>query len=536
MENITTLHSYRCDLTLGACEAEVPIPLMQQDALADTFRVAVCRDILPVDLTNMTVTGYLHLSATRQMISLEGTTDGHYASVTLTDDCYALPGWYSLAIQLRDGDVRHTVLKVDFAVKRTGSDSLFLPGSFPTLADLISRIEAVEKSGGHPGENGGYYTPSAQQIGDSLLRVSFASSKDGMPEIAPVDIVLPKGEKGEAGPAGNAGPMGDTGPIGATGATGQRGFSVLKITSGPSAYTTTTGSFTPAYRVSLSTVKSQAKATEVRVGDTVLYSYYTYPVGYVDSSYVYLGTRVSIRGSTGAAGEAGKTPVKGTDYFTETDKAAMVQEVIDTIGLTVIGEVDNANNILITMPLPDGTYTMRYENADGSTTEIGSFTVNDGGDEPVGPTYTNLADPTSTDWLTNKRINSSKNIVDVTESQRGDKTVVVTNMIPIAGVTNFHVKGLDILSDLVNGSSTQNYGRYYTYNSSGTLVSYQLAPSQAEVKQYFTTAEYDSTVTIVDVPGLVQYIGYSNQSHVRFGGILTGAATDVIITADQNIV
>ena len=36
------------------------------------------------------------------------------------------------------------------------------------------------------------------------------------------------------------------------------------------------------------------------VGDQLRYSYYLYPVGYVDASYAYLGTRVSIRGSTGS--------------------------------------------------------------------------------------------------------------------------------------------------------------------------------------------------------------------------------------------
>lgn len=77
---------------------------------------------------------------------------------------------------------------------------------------------------------------------------------------------------------------------------GQRGFSLLKVTTAPSAYTTATGGFTPAYRIALSTVKSQSKATEVLVGDTLAYSYYQYPIGYVDGSYVYLGTRVSIRG------------------------------------------------------------------------------------------------------------------------------------------------------------------------------------------------------------------------------------------------
>lgn len=108
-------------------------------------------------------------------------------------------------------------------------------------------------------------------------------------------------------------------------ATGTRGFSVLRITTAPSSYTTETGGFTPVYRVAIGTVLSQSKATEVMVGDTVLYSYYTYPVGYVDDSYVYIGTRVSIRGATGTAGT---TPTKGTDYWTNADKAEMVNEVI----------------------------------------------------------------------------------------------------------------------------------------------------------------------------------------------------------------
>lgn len=37
------------------------------------------------------------------------------------------------------------------------------------------------------------------------------------------------------------------------------------------------------------------------------------------------------KGDTGSAGADGKTPVKGTDYFTEEEKAEMVQEVIDAV-------------------------------------------------------------------------------------------------------------------------------------------------------------------------------------------------------------
>lgn len=126
------------------------------------------------------------------------------------------------------------------------------------------------------------------------------------------------------GAKGDKGDTGGTGATGATGDTGERGFSMLRVTTAPSSYSTATGGFTPTYRIALSTVLTQSKSADVKIGDTLIYSYYTYPIGYVDSSYVYLGARVSIRG---AAGAAGTTPVKGTDYFTDADKAEMVNAV-----------------------------------------------------------------------------------------------------------------------------------------------------------------------------------------------------------------
>lgn len=93
------------------------------------------------------------------------------------------------------------------------------------------------------------------------------------------------------------------------GTDGQRGFSILKVTTAPSSYTTATGGFTPTYRIALSTVKTQSKATEVLVGDTLAYNYYQYPVGYVDGSYVYLGARTSIRGAAYTLTDADKETI-----------------------------------------------------------------------------------------------------------------------------------------------------------------------------------------------------------------------------------
>jgi hypothetical protein len=120
--------------------------------------------------------------------------------------------------------------------------------------------------------------------------------------------------------------------------------------------------------MAISTIKSQAGVTEVLLGDTVRYSYYHYPIAYLDASYAYMTTRVSIRGATGAAG---KTPVKGVDYWTEADREAILNEVMQALSTPVYGRVDEENNIIITAQLADGTYTLKYENADGTKVDIG---------------------------------------------------------------------------------------------------------------------------------------------------------------------
>lgn len=91
------------------------------------------------------------------------------------------------------------------------------------------------------------------------------------------------------------------------GDTGQRGTGLLAVTTAPSGYTTAVGDITPKYRMSLSTIKTQAGVTEVLLGDTVRSSYYHYPIVYLDDSYAYFTTRISIRGATGAAGTDGKS-------------------------------------------------------------------------------------------------------------------------------------------------------------------------------------------------------------------------------------
>ncbi len=180
------------------------------------------------------------------------------------------------------------------------------------------------------------------------------------------------------------GSKGSTGGKGDTGATGQRGTGLLPVTTAPSGYTTAVGGITPKYRMALSTIKTQAGATEVLLGDTVRYSYYHYPIAYLDASYAYFTTRVSIRGATGAAvtiesisesavdggenvvtfsdektltvknGRAGRdgndgadgyTPVLGKDYYTEADKAEFSEYIASELAKRGQLQPEYANSI-----------------------------------------------------------------------------------------------------------------------------------------------------------------------------------------------
>ena len=157
-------------------------------------------------------------------------------------------------------------------------------------------------------------------MADKHYKITFELS-DGTTK--DVEFTSPQGEKGDkgdkgdtgaTGPAGANGAKGDKGDKGDTGATGsagkdgadgQRGHGILKVTTTPASYTTTTGGKAPIKRMSLSTIKSEANVDEVLVGDQICHSYYLYNVYYLDATYAYMDKSQSIRGSTGAAGAAG---------------------------------------------------------------------------------------------------------------------------------------------------------------------------------------------------------------------------------------
>lgn len=191
---------------------------------------------------------------------------------------------------------------------------------------VITVYNGTDGYDGQDGEDG---------VGISSIAQTTISSADGGNNV--FTVTLTNGVKAtftvKNGSKGSTGTAGKDGSNGADGAPGQRGTGILKITTAPSSYTTAIGSYTPKYRIALSTVISQAKVDKVLLGDVIQYSYYQYHVDYLDATYAYISaTRTSIRGATGAAGATAAEVIAAltteTWTFTLEDGSTVEKQVV----------------------------------------------------------------------------------------------------------------------------------------------------------------------------------------------------------------
>lgn len=156
-------------------------------------------------------------------------------------------------------------------------------------------------------------------------------------------------------------------------------------------------------------------------------------------------------------GKDGKTPVKGVDYYTDADKAEFESYIATELAKRGQLKPEFANSIeectdtTKLYVLPDGfIYAyMAYENSVA-------------GSQPL---FTNKADPTSSDWNTDKRLSfSSGNMTACTGA-------IVSNAIPMKSGDVIRVKGLR------NGSTTATASVFVGLNgysdNAGTTKSWE---------------------------------------------------------------
>ena len=250
-------------------------------------------------------------------------------------------------------------------------------------------------------------------------------------------------------------------------------------------------------------------------------------------------------GEDGQPGKDGHTPVKGVDYWTEADKTEMVQQVIAAIGTPVIGKVDESNQILIAGILDNGTYTVKYENEDGTTTTIGEFTVTDsesGGGDDGGDvvTITNQL-PISTDYdgtvfngtgyQVGKRINSGgTGLSDVSNASGASNPVFVTGFIPCGAGSVVRFKNC-YMATTRKDSDAATYGQTID-NFRLMLANESKVMNQLITWEQLTTS--DQITVEQDENGNV--VGFTPKNHgVYVRMVLAGDPETAIITVNEEI-
>lgn len=244
----------------------------------------------------------------------------------------------------------------------------------------------------------------------------------------------------------------------------------------------------------------------------------------------------------GKPGSDGYTPVRGVDYWTDSDKETIIQEVITALGTPVFGTVDENNNIILTGALAEGTYTLKYEDAEGNVTTIGTFDSSggDSGDDPVSG-YTNQI-PISTDtdgtvyngtgYMAERRFNSSGEVATLSASG-ATNPIFVTGFIPVKSGDVVRLKNCFIDTDEVansekygqNGWSIQNA----FYDSSKNQLGLQAWTSTASGGSY-TTATPDTSKYVTEFS-----ITNSNVAYMRLCLAPTGDPADAVVTVNQEI-
>lgn len=251
------------------------------------------------------------------------------------------------------------------------------------------------------------------------------------------------------------------------------------------------------------------------------------------------GTTLTVKnGSKGNKGDPGTTPQKGIDFWTPADQESIVQDVIAALGTPVFGRVDTNNNIILTGELADGTYVLKYEDADGKLTEIGSVDIG-------GPAYTNQL-PISTDtndsifngtgYKVGYRLNSSSAVVAV-GTAGASNPVFVTGFIPVTTGQTVYLKNCYIDTDGINGSPSSTETKNY-YGEACSSLNILLCGTNkvtmnsvswvnAKASEYFTLTP-DSNGIVTEFKCNRSALGY-----IRM--VLAGDPANAIITVDQPI-
>lgn len=300
MSDIVKPLPYSVDLSKSLDKTDLHTLFVIGDNQAHRIELEIMSGSKAVDLTGSTVTGYFTNFKEDTTITVPGKVEGGKAVVVLSKPCYTLHGQFVLSIQIKSGEVEDTVFLGEGFMRRTKGETIIYDDYIVyDVSTLLTQIEAMKKATAdaeNAAKAAGVWAnaeASAETLEPSEAACVIIKDVDGVRHIT---FCIPrgaqgiqgvKGDTGPQGPQGATGPQGPQGPQGPAGADGTMSFEDL--------------------------TDEQRESLRGPQGETGPQG----PQGPQGPA-----------GADGAAGAAGYTPVKGTDYWTATDKAEMVNDVL----------------------------------------------------------------------------------------------------------------------------------------------------------------------------------------------------------------
>ena len=191
---------------------------------------------------------------------------------------------------------------------------------------------------------------------------------------------------------------------------------------------------------------------------------------------------------------------------------------LDSVSVTMGGSA---------VSVTDGVVSIASVTGDIVITAVASEAV-------VEPSYTNLADPTSSDWQEGYRLSISSGNTAVLAGH------TATNFIPCKAGDVLRVKGLKIVGSIGGDADLADYAKITTYDSSKAKINGLYGSTDAGANSNYgskVTVNGDiSTYTVLFENGGTQ-AATSNCAYIRIdGGLLSGyTKNDVIITINEEI-
>lgn len=320
MAELAQVTRYRIDLDQVTPQRPAKSDLYQGDVLANEIALELYRNGESQSMDGYTASGEM-TRADGNRVPCEGNVEGHVVTITLNEHCYVVAGDYELAVTISGDGAKRTLLKLKGTVQARGDGAIVDINETLVDVDAVLELYGSMQEGIKKTEQASKEASEAAAAAEEATGAAqgAAENADKAAERAEDAAAYIEGATFDAEqlPAGSMPTISTTDEDGHMHAT----FGIPQGEQGKP-YTIKGSAFATLAQL-------QAGVPDPEEGDL-------YNVGTAPPYNIYRWTgsawedQGKVQGGQGEPGEKGDKPIKGVDYWTEEDKAEIVEEVIES--------------------------------------------------------------------------------------------------------------------------------------------------------------------------------------------------------------